>query len=280
MLEKLAPAAKKAWESDDLPVSIVIPLYNEQQILNDNLEKLARFLDRMLGAGNWLFILVDNGSTDATPQLVKEATERWPQSRGIRLFKPNYGEALKAGLRSARTKWVYMLDIEQWDLPFMAWAWKNRNLYDMFIASKRADPTINFQQPYRKFLSCCLNGLLQLLFGFSGADTHGSKLLNRISLMHHIDACVLDRGQFDTELVIRAFRSGHRLIELPAEYRESRPPRNLMIKKIVWNLFAIRRLYYVMKNVPFLGHVRYYRVTREDVLADSQSAFAGDKGRV
>lgn len=280
MLERIAPAAKRTWESDDLPVSIVIPLYNEQQILNDNLKVLARFFDQMLGAGNWLFVLVDNGSTDRTPQLVKEAIERWPQSRGIHLVKPNYGEALKVGLRSVRTNWVYMLDIEQWDLPFMTWAWRNRDLYDLFIASKRADPTINFQQPYRKFLSCCLNAILQLLFGFSGADTHGSKLLNRTALAHHIDACVLDRGQFDTELVIRAFRSGHRLIELPAEYRESRPQRNLMIKKIVWNLFAIGRLYYVMKNVPILGHVRYYRVTREDVLAVNQSTFIGEKGRV
>ena len=54
------------------------------------------------------------------------------------------------------------------------------------------------------------------------------------------------------------------------EYRESRPHRNLMIKKIYWNLIALRRLQHVMRDVPFEGAVRYYRFAREDVLAQHQ----------
>jgi glycosyltransferase involved in cell wall biosynthesis len=252
---------------DELPVSIVIPLFNEQSILMENLQDLARFFDGLLGGGNWLFILVDNGSTDDTPQLVKAALQRWPLSRGIKLPEPNYGAALKAGLRAAATKWAYMVDIEQWDIPFLRWAWANRIAYDVFIASKRADPTLNFQQPYRRFLSAGLNGVLQVLFRYSGTDTHGPKLLNCESLGPIIARCELDRGQFDTELVLRAMRNSKRLVEVPVEYRESRPHRNLMIKKIVWNLIALRRLQHVMRGVPFEGEVRYYRFAREDVLA-------------
>jgi hypothetical protein len=188
----------------------------------------------------------------------------------INLEKPNYGAALKAGLRATTTKWVYMLDIEQWDLPFMTWAWNNRHQYDLFIASKRADPTLNFQRPYRRFLSAGLNAALQVLFRYSGTDTHGPKLLNRESLNAIIATCELDRGQFDTELVLRAMRNSKRLVEVPMEYRESRPHRNLMIKKIYWNLMALRRLQHVMRDVPFEGAVRYYRFAREDVLAQHQ----------
>jgi hypothetical protein len=54
------------------------------------------------------------------------------------------------------------------------------------------------------------------------------------------------------------------------EYRESRPHRNLMIKKIYWNLIALRRLQHVMRDVPFEGAVRYHRFAREDVLAQRQ----------
>ena len=87
------------------------------------------------------------------------------------------------------------------------------------------------------------------------------------SLSSIIAKCELDRGQFDTELVLRAMRGRKRLVEVPMEYRESRPHRNLMVKKIFWNLAALRRLQQVMRGVPFEGEVRYYRFAREDVLA-------------
>lgn len=273
MLEKIRSSARAAWP-DELPVAIVIPLYNEESIMMENLNVLAAFFDRLIGSGNWLFILVDNGSIDGTAALSKTAIAQWPMSRYIHLPAPNYGAALQAGLRAATTKWVYLLDIEQWDLPFITWAWANRNRYDLCLASKRADPTINFQWPYRRLLSAGLNGMLQVLFGYSGTDTHGPKLLNRFSLESIILSCVLDRGQFDTELVLRAMRARKKLVEVPVEYRESRPPRNLMIKKIVWNLLALRRLQRVMQSVPYEGYIQYYRLAREDVLAAAQESQA------
>jgi glycosyltransferase involved in cell wall biosynthesis len=253
-------------------VSVVIPLYNEQEILDGNLEILAACLDRVVGSGKWLFLLVENGSTDGTPAAADTAVQRWPGSSVLHLEEPNYGVALKAGLTTAATPWIYAVDIEQWDLPFIAWSWKNREMYDLLLASKRADPTICHQHIYRRLLSCALNGLLQVLVQFTGTDTHGLKLLDRTSLQPIIDLCELDRGQYDTELVLRAMRGGKRIVEVPVLYREMRPNRNWMVKKIVWNLLALRRLVRVMKHVPYEGHVRYYRLAREDVLADSDQA--------
>lgn len=251
-------------------VSIVIPVLNEESIISENLATLAAFFDDCAGAGKWLFIIVDNGSTDATPRKIQDAIARWPLSRVVNLPEPNYGAALRAGLTTATTPFAFLVDIEQWDLPFLAWAWERRDSYDIFLGSKRSDPTLNFQTPYRRFLSCCLNGLLQALLGFSGTDTHGPKLLNRANLASTIEICRLDRGQFDTELVIRSIRAQKRLIEVPVVYKENRPNRNWMVKKIVWNLFALRRLVDVMKDVPHEGPIRYHRVSREDVVADAK----------
>jgi glycosyltransferase involved in cell wall biosynthesis len=270
MSQKLAMAEPRAaGRGGKALVSVVIPLYNEQEILARNLEILADCLDRVVGSGNWLFLLVENGSTDGTLAAADAAVRRWAGSSVIRLAEPNYGVALRSGLKTAATPWVYVFDIEQWDLPFIAWSWKNRKAYDLLLASKRADPTICHQQPYRRLLSCALNGLLQVLVQFTGTDTHGPKLLDRTTLQPVIDLCELDRGQYDTELVLRAVRAGKRIVEVPVLYREMRPNRNWMAKKIVWNLLALRRLVRVMKHVPYEGHVRYYRLAREDVLADS-----------
>lgn len=262
---------------DDLPVSVVIPLFNEQEILIENLEILADFFDRLVGVGNWYFILVENGSTDATPELVKSAVDRWHLSRAIFLSQPNVGKAFKAGLQQAATKWVYQIEIEQWDLPFMAWAWKNRDSYDLLLGSKRADPTLNHQEPYRRLLSCGLNAILQLFFGFTGTDTHGPKLHNRSALEGVIENCKLDRGQFDSELVLRAARSRMRIIEAPTVYRDVRPHRNWMVSKIVWNCGALRRLFQAMREVPYGGHIIYHRVGRDDVLRDSEDIVSKDR---
>ena len=223
MLSKIPSGTVTEGDADTLSVSVVIPIFNEQTILPPNAQTLAGYFDDAVGPGNWLFIFVDNGSTDRTPALLRQIIARWPLCRVINLGAPNYGAALKAGLRAATTKWVYLLDIEQWDLPFMTWAWKNRDQYDVFLASKRADPTLNFQQPYRRLLSAALNAALQVLFRYSGTDTHGPKLLNRESLSSIIAKCELDRGQFDTELVLRAMRGRKRLVEVPMEYREFAP---------------------------------------------------------
>jgi glycosyltransferase involved in cell wall biosynthesis len=259
-----------AASDDRYPVSVVVPLYNEQSILDENVEKLAGFFDTVVGRDRWYFVFVENGSTDATPALVDAVAARRPPSRVIHLPIPNYGIALKTGLRAATTRWVYIVDIEQWDFPFIAWSWKHRNGYDALIASKRADFTICHQHFYRRVLSCALNGLLQVLVQFSGTDTHGPKLLNRVSLLSIIAACELDRGQYDTELILRAVRAQKRIIEAPSEYRELRPNRNLMVKKILWNLWALARLVRIMKTVPHQGLARYYRVAREDVLAETE----------
>jgi glycosyltransferase involved in cell wall biosynthesis len=253
---------------DQYLFSVVIPLYNEQNILDRNVETLAGFFDAIVGRDRWYFLFVENGSTDRTPDLADATAARYAPSRVIHLPEPNYGIALKTGLRAATTKWVYVIDIEQWDFPFIVWSWQSRNAYDLLIASKRADFTICHQHYYRRVLSCALNGLLQVLVQFSGTDTHGPKLLNRNSLQSIIAECELDRGQYDTELVLRAVRAQKRIIEAPSEYRELRPNRNWMIKKIVWNLWALARLVKIMKAVPHQGLARYYRVAREDVLAE------------
>jgi glycosyltransferase involved in cell wall biosynthesis len=261
--------SKAADEQEVTAVSIVIPLYNEEKFLQENADSLAAIFDAVVGRGRWSFIFVENGSTDATMALADAVAARHPRSRALHLPKPNYGGALRAGLQAANTKWVYLLDIEQWDPPFITWAWRNRESYEVLIASKRADATINHQHFYRRLLSCGLNGLLQVLLQYTGTDTHGPKLLNRASLQAIINACELDRGQYDTELVLRAIRGQKRIIEAPSEYRELRPNRNWMAKKIVWNLWALARLVKVMKRVPYEGLSRYYRVAREDVLAEA-----------
>lgn len=152
-----------------------------------------------------------------------------------------------------------------WDEVFVRWSWLNRCQYDLILGSKRADPTLNNQPLYRRFLSWGLNLLLQVFLGFVGRDTHGQKLI-RLSTIKPIAArCILKGGQFDTELTLRALRSGLWLAEAPVPIHEKRSPRNLMLEKIYRNMRDVFILSWIMRKVPYEHNTRYHRWAREDM---------------
>jgi len=83
---------------------------------------LAEEFDARVGVQNWQFVLVDNGSTDRTPEIIKDMLVAYPPSKTVYVAEPNYGAALRAGFNAAEAEFLYTCDVEQWDVPFFAWA--------------------------------------------------------------------------------------------------------------------------------------------------------------
>ncbi|OWY31906.1 glycosyltransferase family 2 protein [Herbaspirillum aquaticum] len=79
--------------------SLIIPCYNEAKNLPLLLERC-----KMLGAnGKGEIILVDNGSTDETPQLLQQLLPQYPGCRSVRVEQnQGYGFGIVSGLRSAK----------------------------------------------------------------------------------------------------------------------------------------------------------------------------------
>ncbi len=62
--------------SDACPLAVILPVFNEARALPAVLEEWMPVLERV--AGNFLLLAIDDGSTDATPTLLAEAAQRWP----------------------------------------------------------------------------------------------------------------------------------------------------------------------------------------------------------
>jgi glycosyltransferase involved in cell wall biosynthesis len=90
-------------------LSLVVPAYNEEGALPELLTRVHGVLESM--GGDWEVILVDDGSTDATWQVIDEASRRDARVRGIRLSR-NFGHqiALTAGLSAAGGELVVTMD--------------------------------------------------------------------------------------------------------------------------------------------------------------------------
>lgn len=94
--------------------SIIIPSYNEQQTLKETkyIENLIETLDKN-NFEEYEIILVDDGSTDNTPNLFKSFKEKFDK---IKIFthaaNKGYGSALKSGINFAKNDTIIISDID------------------------------------------------------------------------------------------------------------------------------------------------------------------------
>ncbi len=90
-------------------VSIVIPVYNEEENIADLLERIRTSLSD--APYSYELIVIDDGSTDKTPEILKRLKPHYPELR-IVLFRRNFGQsaAMTAGFDLARGEIVVTMD--------------------------------------------------------------------------------------------------------------------------------------------------------------------------
>ena len=98
-------------DSNKIDISIVVPLYNEEE----SLPELLAWIDRVCTSGDFSYeaILIDDGSKDKSWQIVEELKQKFPQVRGIK-FRRNYGKsaALNTGFASTKGDVVITMDAD------------------------------------------------------------------------------------------------------------------------------------------------------------------------
>jgi dolichol-phosphate mannosyltransferase len=100
----------------DPVLSVVVPMFNEAEVLPALVERLRHVLD---GVGEpYEVVAVDDGSTDSTPAQLIGARRGWPQLRVVRLRRnAGHQAALTAGLHRARGEYVASIDADLQDPP-------------------------------------------------------------------------------------------------------------------------------------------------------------------
>lgn len=97
-------------------LSVVVPVFNEEQVLPLFVERLRPVLDSLPHGYEALF--VDDGSSDLTPAILQRLEREWSQARVIRLrMNSGHQAALSAGLSLARGEFVVSIDADLQDPP-------------------------------------------------------------------------------------------------------------------------------------------------------------------
>ena len=102
--------------NNKLDISVVVPLYNEEE----SLPELVAWIDRVAQQNKLSYevIMVDDGSSDDSWAVVEQLKERYPAIKGIR-FVRNYGKsaALYCGFAEAEGEVVFTMDADLQDSP-------------------------------------------------------------------------------------------------------------------------------------------------------------------
>lgn len=201
-------------------VSLVLACYNEEEVLEESVDEILETL-RDLGRP-WEILFVDDVSRDRTRELLARIVAAHPgEDLRVILHERNQGRGatVSDGFRAARGEITGYLDI---DLEVHC-----RYIPSLVKAIEKGADIAALRRVYlfrvraldREIMSRGYSWLVKRLLGVPLHDTEtGYKFFRRERLLPLLDR-VRDPGWFwDTEVMVRAYRSGFAIREIPGAF--------------------------------------------------------------
>ncbi|MCC7370668.1 MAG: glycosyltransferase family 2 protein [Chloroflexi bacterium] len=220
-------------------ISAVIPAYNEERIIASTVEALDETLARLVD--DYEIIVVNDGSHDATPQIVEGLSQERPAVRLVsHAVNRGYGATLATGFAAATRDYVFLTDGDrQFDVHELEGFLPRLSGADVVVGFRRprADPLV------RRFYGWGWNLLVNTLFGYTARDVDCAfKLFPRRLLQ---DVRLVSTGHtLSPELLIKARRAGFRVAEVRVTHlpRTAGQAKGARLDHIIRSLVELARL--------------------------------------
>jgi dolichyl-phosphate beta-glucosyltransferase len=201
--------------------SVVIPAYNEALRIGSTLDELLDFFRSRKSA--FEILVVDDGSTDGTPQVVDERTAvevkvlRHETNRGK-------GAAVRRGVGASRGELVLVCDADlaipiEHIAQFERWLDKG---YSIACGSRGLPESraLTRLPVYRKRMGKIFNWMVRAIQLTRFKDTQcGFKLFKGDAARDIFSRCRVDRFAYDVESLRFAEQLGYRIVEVPITWR-------------------------------------------------------------
>jgi len=226
-------------------LSIIIPAHNEQDRLPASLEKVLAFLRSQEYSAE--IIIVENGSSDGTAEIARQAAEHHPQVRWIQEPLAGKGRAVRSGMLGAEGEYRFICDADL-SMPIEE---VNRFLpphaqtYDIAIASREVPGAVRYDEPaYRHWIGRIFNWLVRAITLPGLQDTQcGFKCFRAEIAIDLFPLQTIHGWTFDVEILFLAFRRGYQVIEIPIPWFYTPGSRVRIVKdslQMLSDLFRIR----------------------------------------
>jgi glycosyltransferase involved in cell wall biosynthesis len=177
------------------PVSVVVPCFNEEATVVGVVEELSAAL-KAAGVRREI-IVVDDGSTDATP--LRLSRSGLPDKVIRHRLNRGYGAAIKAGIRAASHERVLIVDADGQHSPDSVLALLEEcEDCDMVIGARRGQKSHRWRVPGKMLLRV----VCEMLVGERIPDINsGLRLVRRSEALRHIHLCS-DQFSFSTSITL------------------------------------------------------------------------------
>ena len=226
-------------------VDIVVPVYNEQQVLAASIERLRGYLTERFPF-TWRITIVDNASTDQTPGIAAALAARMDGVRFRRLERKGRGLALRTAWSESDASVVAYMDVDLSTgldalLPLVAPLVSGHS--DVAIGSRLAPGAAVARGPKRELISRSYNLLLRTVFASRVRDAQcGFKAVRADVARHLLPEIGDDAWFFDTELLLLAEHNGLRIHEVPVDWVDDPDSRVHITKTAVDDLRGVARV--------------------------------------
>jgi glycosyltransferase involved in cell wall biosynthesis len=193
-------------------IAIAMAAFNEADNIEAMILEVIRTMDNM--AMDYEVIVVNDGSTDETANIVKSVIQKYPQVRLLEHeVNKGYGAAVFNALISARNELIFFTDSDrQFDL---------QEISKLINAIGDADLAIGYRSPrrdpfMRKVNAWGWNTLIRMLFGYTARDVDCAFKLMRREVVDYLRDKIKSRGAtFSAEFLVRARGAGFLVKEVP-----------------------------------------------------------------
>lgn len=255
-----------------MDISVVCPFYNEAEIIEQAVQKMLGQLSKL--EGQWEFIVVNDGSTDGSTEIVQRIAEQYPNLRLLGYpFNRGRGYALRTGITAARGDIIVTTEIDlSWgdnivhELVAAMHSWPEA---DIVVASPHLPGGDYKNVPFKRvwysrlgnrIIRACMSNAATMNTGMTRA--YRREVIQSLPLFE-------DRKEFHLEVILKATTLGYRVQEIPAvlewkeyKYRGRRVKRQssssvnrLIISHSLFSIFAnpVRYVWALSLIFFFLG---------------------------
>ena len=123
-------------------LSILLPCYNEEDILEKNVGEIVAYLDSLY-QGGWEVVIINDGSSDTT-EVIADKLSKFDKRINVvhHHYNMNLGHAIRTGFKHANGEIIIVLDI---DLSYSV-----SHIEKMVEALKESHADIVIASPYMK----------------------------------------------------------------------------------------------------------------------------------
>lgn len=218
--------------------SVIIPAYNEEEIIGEVLINLKNYLESNF-PNLYEIIVINDGSKDQTKQVVEKIS-------GVTLinhpYNKGYGAAIKTGTRNAKFDWILMFDSDGQHKPeYIKDLLAHTQNYDMIVGERKGFKTPLVRRPGKKILEWVASYLVERKIPDLNSGLRVIKKKEMLNFLHLFP----DGFSLSTTSTLAFFKAGLNVKYIPITINKRTGKSSVSIKDGLKTLMLILRIIFL-----------------------------------